>query len=421
MSTRGRNSAALALGSAASGLLAYVVFVLITRGLGADAAAPVSVLWTHWAVAGAGFTFPLQHWITRSVVAGQESAVRRATPRVSLVVGVVALVLGALAWLVRDELFHRSDPWFPVMISLITVGSAVIGVVRGGLGGRGRFGAVAVSLVAENGLRCVLVVGLLAADVTSPVVYGLCLVAGPLVVVLWPSALRYSTTSATALAEPAGPLAFLTGAAASQLISQAVLTGGPVLLALSGGSARQVTAMFAALALFRAPYMLALGAVPQLTLRIAQRSLAGEYAELRTLTRGLLVSIAGSVALAGVFGAWAGPTLLQLFFGDTVDVSAVHAALLAMGCTLAVANLVLMVVALARDRPAAVAGAWALATGAGVLGFVALTGQSPVATTVGSFLTAEVAALGALTAVTVRAVRSPARDRAARSPKSPGS
>ncbi len=71
MSTRGRNSAALALGSAASGLLAYVVFVLITRGLGADAAAPVSVLWTHWAVAGAGFTFPLQHWITRSVVAGQ--------------------------------------------------------------------------------------------------------------------------------------------------------------------------------------------------------------------------------------------------------------------------------------------------------------------------------------------------------------
>ena len=32
-----------------------------------------------------------------------------------------------------------------------------MGVVRGGLGGRGRFEAVAWSLVAENGLRCVLV------------------------------------------------------------------------------------------------------------------------------------------------------------------------------------------------------------------------------------------------------------------------
>ena len=65
-----RASAALALGSVVSGLLAYVLFALVTRGLGAEAAAPVSVLWTQWAFAGAAFTFPLQHWITRSVVAG---------------------------------------------------------------------------------------------------------------------------------------------------------------------------------------------------------------------------------------------------------------------------------------------------------------------------------------------------------------
>ena len=401
-----RASAALALGSVISGLLAYVLFALITRGLGAGDAAPVTVLWTHWAFTGAAFTFPLQHWITRSLVAGRESAVRRAAPRLSLFVGAAALVLGGLSWLARDDLFHREDPWFPVMIALITVGSALIGVVRGGLGGRGRFEAVAWSLVAENGLRCVLVAGLLVAGVTSPVAHGLCLVAGQLVVVLWPSALRYAKAVVTRVQESDSPFAFLSGAAVAQLISQAILTGGPVLLALSGGSPSEVTAMFAALALFRAPYMIALGSVPQLTLRVTERTLAGEYAALRTMIRGVLGATVLTVVLAGLLGAWVGPSLLRLVFGHTVDVTATDASLLAIGCALAIANLALMVIALGQDRPASVARAWAIATAVGALGFVALTSASPVESTIGAFLTAEVAALVALSVATVRATRS---------------
>ena len=401
-----RDSAALALGSVVSGLLAYLLFALITRGLGAEDAAPVTVLWTHWAFTGAAFTFPLQHWITRNVVAGRESAVRRAAPQLSLVVGAAALILGGLAWLARDDLFHRDDPWFPVMIALITVGSALIGVVRGGLGGRGRFEAVAWSLVAENGLRCVLVAGLLLAGVTSPVALGLCLVAGQVVVVLWPSALRYAKAVGTRVHDSDSWLAFLSAASVAQLISQAILTGGPVLLALSGGSPSEVTAMFAALALFRAPYMVALGSVPQLTLRVTERTVAGEYAALRKLIRGVLAAAVLTVVLAGMLGAWAGPSLLRLVFGHTVDVPATDAALLAIGCAVAIGNLALMVIALGQDRPAAVARAWAIATAVGALGFVALTGASPVNATIGSFLTAEVAALVALSVATVRATRS---------------
>ncbi len=399
-----RASAALALGSVVSGLLAYLLFALITRGLGAEDAAPVTVLWTHWAFTGAAFTFPLQHWITRSLVAGREGAVRLAAPRISLVVVAAAAILGVLAWLARDELFHREGPWFPVMIALITVGSALIGVVRGGLGGRGRFEAVAWSLVAENGLRCVLVAGLLLAGVTSAVAHGLCLVAGQVVVVLWPSALHYAK-GLTARVASDSPFAFLSGAAGGQLISQAILTGGPVLLALSGGAPSEVTAMFAALALFRAPYMIVLASVPQLTLRVTERILAGEYAALRTMIRGILAATALMVLLAGLLGAYVGPSLLRLVFGHTVDVPAIDAALLAIGCALAIANLALMVVALGQDRPAAVAWAWAIATAVGALGFVALTGASPVDATIGAFLTAEVAALTALSLATVRATR----------------
>ena len=192
-----RAPVALAAGSVVSGLLAYVLFALVTRGLGAEAAAPVSVLWTQWAFAGAAFTFPLQHWITRSVVAGREGDVRRAAGRVAAVVVAAALALGLVAWLLRDRLFHRDDAWFPVLVVLVTLGSAAVGVVRGGLAGRGRFAAVAWSLVAENALRCLLVAALLLAGEHDPVVHGLALVAGGLVA-LWPSAWRFAAAGAAA-------------------------------------------------------------------------------------------------------------------------------------------------------------------------------------------------------------------------------
>lgn len=408
MTARHRDTGVLALGSAVSGLLAYVVFAMFTRGLAADSAAAVSVLWTYWAFAGAALTFPLQHWITRTVAAGGEGDVRRAAGRVALAVGACAVVLGALSWLGGEQLFRRGDAWFPAMIALLTVGSALIGVVRGSLSAAGRFGAVAGSLVAENGLRCVLVAGLLLADVTSAVAHGLCLVAGQLVVVLWPAAFRYGVSGA-ASGGAAGPFAFLGGAGAGQLASQTVLTGGPVLLALSGGSAREVTALFAALALFRAPYMLALGSVSQLTLRVTQRLVAGESAAVRALVRGLLAAGAVTCVLAAGLGGWLGPWLLRLVFGDRVEVSSGHAAVVALGCAVAITNLVLMVVALAYDRPVAVARGWVAAAAVGALGLLVLSGRPPMDATVGCFLVAEVAALAALSMVTLRAVRAEPR------------
>ena len=81
----------------------------------------MSVLWTHWAFAGAAFTFPLQHWITRSVGGRARRAPYDGPRRGSRWSwSRAALVLGVLAWLVRDDLFHRDDAWFPVMIALVT-------------------------------------------------------------------------------------------------------------------------------------------------------------------------------------------------------------------------------------------------------------------------------------------------------------
>ncbi|HZJ05921.1 MAG TPA: hypothetical protein VFD59_10675 [Nocardioidaceae bacterium] len=389
-----RDTTALALGSVISGLLAYLVFALTTRALGPEAAAPVSVLWSYWSFAGAAFTFPLQHWIASSVAAHGEGVVKRTLPRISLVVVVTSLLLGGLAWIGREPLFHRADLWFPSMVVLVTLGSALIGVVRGGLSASGRFIGLACSLVAENAVRCVTVGMLMLVNVRAAAGYGFCIVAGHSVAVFWPASLRFGRRQTSQAAH--NPFAFLSGAATAQLLGQIVLTGGPVLLALAGGTPGEVTALFAALAIFRAPYIVALGLVSQLTGRITSMAVDGDAVALRRIRNVVLGTTVVAVVVVGVAGAWIGPMLLKLIFGSEVSFDPGQAALVAVGCTLGVANLVVTVSVVAQGRPRAVAWSWVVAVVAAGVVFAALSALSPIEQTLGCFLTAEAVAFGAL-------------------------
>lgn len=394
MATRLRDTSALAVGAALSGVLAYVFFALVTNTLGSVRAAPVSVLWAYWSFAGAALTFPLQHWISRSVLAhGGERSVREAMRGVLLVsLGVAVLAAGA-SWLARDLLFHSGRMWFPLLVGAVTLGSAVMGVVRGVLTARRRFAAVGAGLVAENGIRCVGAAALMLAGVRNPVAFGLCLLAGYAAVLAWPSGLR--------LARGGGPrgdesaLAFLGGAAGGQLIGQAVLTGGPVVLALAGGSAREITALFAGLALFRAPYTLALGLVSQLTGRFTWLVVERRDDVLRRIRRWLVgLTVAGSAG-AALVGAVAGPPLLRLVFGADVTLPSRLTVVLAVGSTVAMANLVVTLVVLAHGRTPALIRAWALALVPGALWLVA-AGLPALDRTCWAFLVVEAAAFGLL-------------------------
>jgi O-antigen/teichoic acid export membrane protein len=398
-----RDARALAIGSAVSGLLAYLVFALTTRGLGAAQAGPVSVLWSYWSFAGAAFTFPIQHWVARSVPAHGEVSVRRSIPLLSLVILGSSLLLGGLAWLARESLFHRSDAWFPLMVAAITFGSALIGGVGGGLSARGRFVAVAWSLVAENGVRCAAAGVLLVVGDTRVVAYGLCLVAGSLVVVLWPSALRFGTEG-DATGGP-HPFAFLAGASVSQLIGQVVLTGPPVLLALAGGAPGDVTTLFAALALLRAPYMLALGMVAQLTTWVTRAVVTGNLSALARMRVRLRLATLVTVALAAGGAALLGPFVLPLVFGPDVTLGSFAMALIAAGCALAVTNLVLVVSGLAQGRSSSVAWCWVGSVLAAGVTYVALTGLPLEDTVIWSFLAAETVAFALLSVVEARAPR----------------
>jgi len=402
--TRSRRSVpVLALGSALNGLLAYLLFALVTRGLGAEGSAPVTVLWTLWAFAGAALTFPVQHWVAATVARDGEGAVRHALPSVLGWASAAALLLGGLSWMAADSLFHRGGPAFPAMVAAITLGAAVVGVTRGGLAARGRFSALALELVLENTLRCLLVAALLVAGVHNPAAHGLALVAGQLIVVAWPSALRFGTEGRAAAGE--GPFAYLAGAGFAQLVSQCLLTGAPVVVALAGGSAAEVTALFAGLALFRAPYLLSIGVMPTVTARATVLVLDGDAHTLRRADRAVLAAgVLGALA-AAVFGSYAGPWLLRTVFGSDVDLAPHLAAMVAAGCTLAVANLVLVVLGLAHRRPGGVARAWGAGIVAAVVLFGVLTGDAVSDRTTAAFLLAEAVAFAGLQLVSTRSVR----------------
>jgi O-antigen/teichoic acid export membrane protein len=390
MATRRRPHSVLGLGAALSGVLAYVFFSLVTHALGPVAAAPVSVLWAYWSFAGAALTFPLQHWIARSVPAHEgERSVREALGAVAGASLVIALAAGGASWLARDLLFDTSGPWFPLLVAGVTLGSAVMGVVRGVLTARRRFAAVGAGLVAENAVRCVAAVVLMLAGVSDPVAFGLCLLAGYAAVLAWPSSFRLARTGTPG--DDASPLVFLGGAGGGQVLGQAVLTGGPVVLALAGGSPHEVTALFAGLALFRAPYTLALGLVSQLTGRFTRLVVERREDDLRRLRRGLVVvTVLGSVAAAPV-GALAGPPLLRLVFGADVSLSPRLSLVLAVASTVAMANLVATLVVMAQGRTLALVRSWVLAVVPGAAWF-AVAGTPALGRTCVAFLVVEVAA-----------------------------
>jgi O-antigen/teichoic acid export membrane protein len=196
------------------------------------------------------------------------------------------------------------------------------------------------------------------------------------------------------------------GVATGQAAAQAVLTGGPVLLALAGGAAGDVTALFAALALFRAPYTFSLGMVAPLTARLTAMVAADDVGRLARFRGGTLVATLVAAAVAAPVGALLGPPVMALVFGDDVRLGAGLTTLVAIGSAFALGNLVLTVLLIARGRTSVLLRGWLAAIAMGALLF-ALSGWPATERTCWTFLLVEVAACGWLASADVRAARRP--------------
>lgn len=390
-----RDSAGLLAGTLVNGAFAYVFFAQATRGLGAAGAAPVAVLWTYWGVATAVITFPVQHWIIRTLKASGEDAVGQALPRMFASVTAFSVVATGLAWLADEQLFLQNGPVFPLLVGLVTIGSFFTGVVRGGLAGRERFGATALALAADNIVRVILAFFVLRAG-GGAVSLGVVLVSAALIGLLWPSGYRYRRDQ-SAERLPSS-LAFLGAVATGSLIGQFVLIGGPAVLAGLGGAPRDVTMLFATLAFFRAPYLLAVGIANRVTGALTGWVNAGLRDTVRTF---LLVvsglSVAGAV-LAPLAAYAVGATMVGAVFGADTTPPDWVAAVVAAGSVFAVGNLALSLLVIAQGRGGRLTRAWVAAAVvvALVLGLVLVVGSDPLAGVTWSFLAGEFAAFAIL-------------------------
>lgn len=390
-------SGALLAGSITNGLAAYGFIALGTRGLGAADFSPVAIVWVFWAFSAALLTFPIQHWVIRQMELERHSGgVRASLGRVAALAGGVAAAEGAAAAAWRESLFGEASWAWPLVVAAVAAGAGLLGLVRGLLAGAGRYPAAAVVIGGENLIRLAVAAVLLALD-AGPLLLAAALATGPLVVLLFPGALRLGARSA----EP--PSTGLVGAAGlSVLLAQLVLNGGPPVLLFLGGSEAEVTALFAALALFRAPYLVALGltvrSTAPLTRLVVERGRRG-------LRRPALAAAGGSLALAILaFGAaWPlGPPLARALFGPGTDLRGPAMGAIAAGCVLALASLALTVMLIAASARAALVGSWVLATAAGVLVLVLGRRLGPVDRVAAAFNAAQLGAVLAALAALLR-------------------
>jgi O-antigen/teichoic acid export membrane protein len=401
-----KRTGALGAGTIAGGLLAYVFFAMATRALGGGDAAPISVLWTYWTMAAAILTFPLQHWTIRLITQGAERTLARSRIRIWVGTAVLSAVSGLVAYLARGVLFHDPTIVYPAMVAGITAGATFSGSVRGGLAGRGRYAATGMSMAAENLVRVVLgaAVVLSGGDAKA---FGLALVVGPLSGFLWPSTLRYHDRDSGGTELISSPLALASGVAAGSLIAQVVLTGGPVAVAVLGGAPEQVTSLFVTMAVWRAPYLIALGMAPQLTPALTRMALADDSRRLRSVRRWILTAVVGLAVVAFIAGATVVEPGLRTVFGPDVVLPWRTPALIGVGTMVAVGNLGLLLLMLACGTSRPLNWGWltAVVVGAALLLTLPL---EPLDRVVTAFVAAQVTAFAWMLAAPLRELRATA-------------
>lgn len=391
-----------------SGVLAYAYHVLAARVLGPEAYGLVAVLWAALFLLVVVLFRPLEQTTSRALAdrlaRGHEvRSVLRSMVRIYLVLTLAILAAGALGWsVVRDELF-LGDATF---VYALVAGLAAYGIaylLRGVCAGSGWFGGYALLLVADGGVRLLVAAPLIV--VASKSLAATAAVAAAIGSVVLPVAVGrrriaalvargpgtpFATADAVAFAWPAGVIA---------TADQVLVNGGPLLVMLQGGSDASTVAalVFAATMLVRIPVFifqgLATSLLPNLTTlhatrepKLFQRAVLRISGILAAFTAALVACavLAGPETMRFVYGAdyVAGRlelTLLALGVGGYMATSAFSQALLALdrgriaavGWSVAALLFLVLYFAIPGAPLLQVAGAFAVATTAGIV-FLAL-------------------------------------------------
>jgi lipopolysaccharide/colanic/teichoic acid biosynthesis glycosyltransferase len=360
---RGDGTVDIVAGSIIAGVAAYAYEVAGGRVLGAHAFAPVSAFLTIHFLAFVVILLPLEQVVIRRLTV---DAARPAVPVGVFGVVTVAAAGGALAaWVGRGRLFD-GDAGYALLVAGTVVAHGVFAVARGHLAGRARYRSYGMVSGAAALVR-LSVAGVVLALAPSAVAFSAAMVAGPLVVLAWrpfresvdadPPGGRQPDVVDVAATESH----LLAGLMLASAASQALLLGGPVVAALLGAAPAEVSAIFVAFTVFRAPLTLGYNLVARLLPPFTAAAEAGRTERLAAWGRNIALAAVTLAAGGAVGAAWLGPALVEVVFGGDFRPAAAVAALIAAGVMLSGGALFVGQIHVAKGDAGRLADAWLLA------------------------------------------------------------
>lgn len=310
------DGASLAAGAALNGLLAYGFLLIGNRAYGAEFA-PVSSVWSVWAVTAAAVTVPVHHAVLRRAVGtGRSTGLGRLLGPAAAVGVLVALVTFAF----RTQLFSVGSVIPPLVCGALVPAATLLGWWRGRASAVGRYGRVGANLALEGAAR--LVAALVFVAVGAPAVaLAVAILAGylPTVITLAAGGMAELERAPTeAVPGVGGDVAFSAGVAAVALAVQ-VAQSVPVLATSARSDQADVVGLFNLIALGRIPLLVGGAMLFRLTHWLAEADLHGRSARVNAILGWASIP---AVALGAAAGAVLAPPLLPMLFGPSSQTTA---------------------------------------------------------------------------------------------------
>ncbi len=390
-------TSAMLLGALVSAIGAYLFQVIGGRALGADAFAPVTVVWTVLFLGFTIFLIPVEQLLIRRLVlgGGLAGALKGSWTVIASVLVAATVLAAAFAVLFRVSLLDGEAGFIPVLV-LMFPGHALLLIGRGFLAGRGRFVAygIAVGLDALGkvaGAVVVAVAGL------GPVALAWALILSPVLVLLVrPFGAHPVTEVAAPSMLPRSDRRFMTGFLVATAASQTVLAAGPLVVGGLGATSAAISVFFVTTTLFRGPMSASYNVLARILPGLTRRAAAGDHATVNRLARRLAIVGALGAALVGAIAAVAGPPVVELLYGTGFRPSATLAALAAAGVIVGIVGLGTTQVLVGRGDTDRMAVTWLVALATAALTIVVVESDPTIRVAAG-FLAGEAAALVGLT------------------------
>ncbi|MCR6491737.1 lipopolysaccharide biosynthesis protein [Cellulomonas sp. P24] len=319
---------AVAAGLGIFGLATYGYLGFAGQGLGPEAFAPLSVMWTLLNALGIGVFLPFEQELgrvtamRRALGEGNSTYARRVIMVALAMLAIFTVIAIGAGPVVSERLFAGHSELIAVLV-LAMGGMAASYVVRGLLSGRGRFVRYGAQLAVDGVLRVVAAGVLFAFGVRSITLYAVVLFVTPVVAVLVTTGRRRD------LVRPGGSdvtgrlvvraISTLLGAS---VLSQVLANAGPIVVQLlARADEAEVSGQFlAALVIARVPLFLFAAVQAVFLPGLASLVSAGEGARFR---RRVEVVAIGTLAIGagGVLVVWLlGRELVPLLFGSKFSI-----------------------------------------------------------------------------------------------------